>query len=482
MFNRLSTADLHASDGALSNWKSSEEAYSIKILQSPTSSPPYFALDGSLDNQYFLVTIQDARGLKPKDTRTSNNTYVYVTFNGVSWISPIIPDTLNPIFEYSFAFAIAKAAREKPLQISLWNRNIPKDTNKRGQENKEDAFLGCVVLSYKDLVRMAENQEKLDAPVQKRTSRSHVAGHIRIGAVSLKPESLEIREIHARSFQLMIADSKINFKALIKACFEFDFAVAPEKKPDACLSPTSKVILSLIASVWRIRPVYFSVCIFQTAFSLFRQGFLLLDHLYEYYLDAFNMISDADTPSKADLQEFTETAGAALDATNSVLRSFFNSINLERSKALSGAQLEKIIVINTSIFSSPLLKLSASPAPASDSFQHIKSLLEASLTDRYQNLVGVAQKVDPDQQYPLSALAIALHEELILYSEHFDIMVMEKIHLPTLAANRFYHPLAEQMENLANTYKSSSPEMTILFELYDSVRKFQKTCEAIDFR
>jgi hypothetical protein len=87
-----------------------------------------------------------------------------------------------------------------------------------------------------------------------------------------------------------------------------------------------------------------------------------------------------------------------------------------------------------------------------------------------------------NEKLPLSELAVAINKELQLYLQEFDLMVLGKLHLPTLGAKILYTPMAELLEEFANSYKSSSPDMTFLFDLYHNVRVLQKTCEAIDFR
>jgi hypothetical protein len=87
-----------------------------------------------------------------------------------------------------------------------------------------------------------------------------------------------------------------------------------------------------------------------------------------------------------------------------------------------------------------------------------------------------------NDKLPLSELAISINSELQLYIQEFDLMVLGKLHLPTLGAKFFYTPMAELLEEFANSYKSSSPDMPFVFDLYHNVRALQKTCEAIDFR
>lgn len=104
------------------------------------------------------------------------------------------------------------------------------------------------------------------------------------------------------------------------------------------------------------------------------------------------------------------------------------------------------------------------------------------MQSRFKVLKHSSDQVDLDEKLPIAELAISINQELQLYLREFDTVILGKMHLPTLGAKILYTPMADLLEQFANTYKSLSPDMPFVFDLYHNVRALQKTCEAIDFR
>lgn len=327
-----------------------------------------------------------------------------------------------------------------------------------------------------DLARLSTSNERQVVKLLKRSSRSHISGTMEIGASCIKAQDLLQTQSFDSAFQTLVSKNRNRFKELCRACYEFDFATTAETSRKPSISPINSSIMNLAAVHWRVRTTSVALSKYQVSYSMFCQGFLPVDHLYECFIEILNRALHVDGPSKQEMEEFCETAQAMLGTLDRILRTFFNGNSMERTRMMLGQQLEKVLVMIASVYSSPIIRKS----DHYDAFAHIKSLLQDSLADRYKSMLEFAQS--SDKEHPLLCLASLMREELDLYTSEYDIMIMEKLHLPTLGARVFFEPFCGLMENLANTYASLTPEMTILFELYDMVRKLQRVYESIDYK
>ncbi|KAJ3338598.1 hypothetical protein HDU91_001169, partial [Kappamyces sp. JEL0680] len=406
--------DVGLSNDALLHWKDAEQEWAKGFIAAQPTASGYasFIAAAAASTPIYLLSILDAVGLKPKDSPTSNNSYATVTYLGSTWTGPIAHRTLNPLFDFSFPLFVNPASLEK-ITIALWNRC----TVKNPQEFRKDLFLGCMQLSAADVERMATNNQMLDVPLQKRTSRSHVSGNLRIVASLLQSPPIAPSAVYAKGFYLIPSDVKQHYRQLCKACYEWDYVKTSESKAKAALSAISQDLLGRLGVVWRIRPVFQSLCAFEVVYSLFSQGYIGIETIYSHFLDAFNKISDVDGPTGAELLLFSNLSQGLVTALNQLLRTFFNR---DRTKGFSGKSLDGVLVMISAVYSSPALQTSPDKI---DIIAHVRSLLVESLTARYNELLGAARQVDPEQQYPLAILATSIKDELDMYQKDFELMV-----------------------------------------------------------
>jgi hypothetical protein len=293
----------------------------------------------------------------------------------------------------------------------------------------------------------------------------------------LSMQSMDLRTMYENGFNLLVSNPKENYRNVCRACYEWDFLKVSSGKGANNLSTVSQNILALAGTFWRVRLLYRSLCALEILYSLFCQGCLSLELFYNQFLDTFNRISEVDAPTGPELLLFGDLCKGIVASLNQLLRTYFNQ---DRSKGLTGKRLDEILVMISAIYTSPILH--PKDQEKVDVLGHVKLLLIESLHSRYNSLLAEAKSIHPDEGYPLAVLSRSMREELQLYVDEFDVMILGKLHLPSLAANILFEPLAVQLEDFAHSYVSSSPDMPIVFELYHDIRSLQKICESIDFR
>ncbi|KAI8900079.1 hypothetical protein BC833DRAFT_316048 [Globomyces pollinis-pini] len=195
------------------------------------------------------------------------------------------------------------------------------------------------------------------------------------------------------------------------------------------------------------------------------------------------MVSEIDLPTANEVVYFIETSQRLLTLLNARLREFFVLVSSEspshQSKKISSTQLDAIVNITASIYACPIF---VRRGLSVDILKHIQVELLESLQSRYHGHVGISTTKNGPADVALITLTDLICKDLMIYHTEFDILLHGAIHIPTLAAWAFYKPLSIQLDEFSRTFKALSSDMSIVFDLYKSVRKLQKVCEQIDFK
>ncbi|KAJ1567051.1 hypothetical protein HK405_007356, partial [Cladochytrium tenue] len=80
----------------------------------------------------------------------------------------------------------------------------------------------------------------------------------------------------------------------------------------------------------------------------------------------------------------------------------------------------------------------------------------------------------PSATAVLLALVSLVEEELDSLSSSFDLPLLRRVHVPTLAANIFSEGLVPQIDGFARTYASLTPDLEEVLELYRRVRSLSQ--------
>jgi C2 domain len=282
--------DVGLADSPLKKWTAGEEDWAVgTIKKSESTNVPYFQVSGQTSS--FLITVVKAGNLKAKDTKTSNNTYPFVTFREASWVGPTIDRSLNPSFDHSLSLCFPPNSTD-PITISLWNRPV--------NPEKTDSFLGCVHLTPTDIVRLSATTQHAELPLEKRTKKSHVSGYLSILVRPLLPQFMDLKTMYQKGLGLIISDPKINYRKLCKSCFEWSFLKTASKEKNS-LAPVCRRILEIAIPYWRISSTYASLCSLEVAYSLFCQGCVSVDFLYAMFVDTFDKFSMLDSSTVAEV-------------------------------------------------------------------------------------------------------------------------------------------------------------------------------------
>lgn len=233
-------------------WKSSEESWIQASIDKFQFKNPELQAYISSVSAGFLITVIDAHGLWAKETSNSSNPYFTISYSGLTWIGPLILNTLNPTFDYTIPLLLQDEPDTK-VTLTIWNRS---SQNLKSDSGKKDAFLGCISFSFKDLLFLVDSGVKQHV-LCKRSSKSHVSGTIGL-RVSCISNQIDPIELYPKAFKTLPSDPQTKFKDLITSCYTWDF-VRMSDKSSTQLSPSTTKLLKLAAEYWRIRDSFISI-------------------------------------------------------------------------------------------------------------------------------------------------------------------------------------------------------------------------------
>ncbi|ORY38542.1 hypothetical protein BCR33DRAFT_741419 [Rhizoclosmatium globosum] len=182
-----------------------------------------------------------------------------------------------------------------------------------------------------------------------------------------------------------------------------------------------------------------------------------------------------------------QTLGVQIHALVLTHISTFFDQPIETYSPVSPKELNFFIqTYNRSPQSPPRSPLSSKPSTALTTTQLLDGYISESLAIRYHSFViekdGSAAE---DEGAALEMLATGVLEELRVFSEVFDGLILEKFHIPTIAARIYIEGLALRIEEYVSSLMSSTAQVIPLdtgFKVYSIAKELVGVCEKIDYR
>ena len=488
-FGSIQNGDLPSID-AYKDWKADElrdihnamDSYSRRLAYS--SDSPWTLTESRI----VVLTVVEAEGLLPKDSGGLNNPYCVVHYRDMVTASNIIPHSLDP--HWSFAVPLCLAPNDEQIAISVWTRpSKPVDA--------KDAFLGVYVLTANDLIGYIGQDDPVKLDLHKRSSKSHVKGFLRVSvrqAVENASDMVSPADLYSRCFRVLPPDTQ---KAFSDACYLLMRFECAKNPPGAVFKPSAalKDILATLRKVWRIRGCYYQLTLLDVFSTLFQNGLVVPESLHsEAFVSCLAAFKERSLLTCEESQKFETVTKTLFKFFEDELVSFFNKQqhrlsaskeSLHEPPRMSAKQIE--IIANMMADLAQLHHMDVFLATLgfkhNASISHFaQSLLVKSLESRYHGLLALAHADDDANKLPLIKLIQLVHDELQTYKTHYDVLLFDCIHIPSLGCTALFVPVSAQLELFAQSYVATKHDMSDIFDLYAGVRQLQRTCESIDFR
>ncbi|KAJ3033445.1 hypothetical protein HDV00_006353 [Rhizophlyctis rosea] len=307
-------------------------------------------------------------------------------------------------------------------------------------------------------------------PLEKRSSRSHVTGDIRVQAYRVTEPCWNDEY---SPFQVIPPQPRVYYMALLRKLVNFDLAAGSGEGGEV-LSQQSRAVLNNVATVWRVDETCRAVAFYSSLGALYVQGIVPINVLCdEGFEPAYGKLLSLQLVRNDDMQEFIRTSESILNLLKHHLTTFFNQAVTRQS----GKQLDYTVQMIESLYSMPHFSGEGGAALTDATRVALTNSIEA----RYHGLYAMAHanRSDPPSLH-LATLVKSIDRELRLYYAHLDNPLLRDIHIPTIAAQVYLGKLAVYMDTFASTFVASQPDLADAFELYGVVREFVGTVGDID--
>ncbi|KAJ3242081.1 hypothetical protein HDU81_007835 [Chytriomyces hyalinus] len=492
---------------------------------------------GLLDRQQSIriETEGDSR-FPSKDANGLANPYVVITdhTNSVLAVSECMNHTLSPTWDLSIAIPLAHLS--EPIHISIWNKpSIPKKSalssmrnllkgRQLSQQNESKVahtpphpFLGLVTLTSAYILSRIENNPILEDwfPLQKRNPKSHVSGRVLLSwrRIELKPTDVTAassalfgRELYAKIFRCIPPEPIIAFQEVYRSCLEADFqeiaaSFRVSKDDNLLLSAVSIELLKVLSKHWFIDDCARGIIELEEHTRLYRNDKIPAKVFFGIFPVLVGKLDDAyqrNIMSIEELATFQEIGVALHKRVLDGLSTFFDA-PIDEFTSTSTKQFEFLVNALDTLQNHVLLAQKLPPTSSDGSgsmLSHlamVDALLNESLSIRCRLMARptqndaklVAGTSELTQEgHALARMAVNIVEELEVFNDLFDDLILRKFHIPSMAARIYTDIFLSAIEAyLCNVMRSDAPlSLDIGFSVYAKVQELIPICGAIDYR
>ncbi|TPX31652.1 hypothetical protein SmJEL517_g05077 [Synchytrium microbalum] len=428
-------------------WKTAEQADMVKLALLTATSEP---------RALFSVTVVEAVDIMAKDKNGASNPYLAIFTEDRTFVSHAVQKSVDPVWNFTVTIPMTKSS--DPFFISIWNR--PGGARGPISPNTKESFLGMMELDFARLVEGTKNGATLSLklPLSKRNKRSHVTGTIHIVVD-------RVAQAEKAKFCTIPYEPRLAYTALAQMLLQHDL-----RKASPALSVQSREILLIVASIWRISAQSSCIILFELATALFIEKRMETLPYYQIFFSPAMALTRVDTFTIKDTESFMTT----LRGLHLVLNGRLSDMFTDRITKEQGDSVTTILVMY--IKNSTLI-----PRQVAELITPIKTTIHNALEARFIQLHTTAESIGAKgaQGADLHSLVTLLTGDLQGLVDNLDGLLLERMHVPTMAAIVFYERLSLELDAYA---ADPEPDLDDAFALCRAVVKLRVAYESIDHR
>ncbi|KAI9089606.1 hypothetical protein DFS34DRAFT_597989 [Phlyctochytrium arcticum] len=446
-------------DRQYADWKAQEDEELEKIIGLANIMEEYPHVDSSHSkSDLYRLEVRQASGLYAKDDNGLSNPYCVVSFDGLCYVSDVAQSTLDP--QWNLSMLITDLNPTMKIYITVWNRSSARP------ERRSDAFLGAATLDSTSLNSNSVSEIRLD--LAKRSSRSHVSGHVLVKVEKLTPgmnDGNQWRE----SLRFIPPDPRTAYTSILQKLVERD---ASSNDSMSVLSESSQKLLNGLGSIWRLDAPFRAIVYLDCLTFKYTQGTLSASTLYDVAYRDVDKLTNSDVfIPPPDRQMFQDTSMSLSSLLNHQLEVFF-AHPMDPSR---GREIKAIASMLDGLQHNKYNNLSNAEFDV-----NAKRLIQRGITARYHSLHGIAHTAQESRYDGLIRLVQALRLELEAYMDNLDFILFGYVHVPDIAAKTFFDFAVSELNGYSRVFVAQ-PDLGDAFELYTEVKALWVTYERIDF-
>jgi len=420
----------------------------------------------SKNSKLIQLNILEAKNLKAKNDKFFSNPYFIVEVGGKEFESQVIYKNINPSWDFSTVIFLKET---DIIKITLWNKNTEKSV--KLFKSSKDQFLGQIVLTYAEIARYYSYKTILDKwyTLQKRSSKSHISGELRVSFQFIDEQSLSISH---SMFTFIPPNPNVCCQYLIETVINKELECA--KKNNVKFIGFSKNAQNLFSSctiLWRVNKLYVLSKILN----------ILLDEYIAKNIDAETLYNSVliDIKENEELispKENKRMIKQSLQRLYSYLTRHLSTFNEHYFETENGTDLDNTLRLLEFLHRSKFSECYNEDPNYTSKFA--ESLIQKGIVAKYHSIHASINQEDP-KLIRIIQLIPKIREEIEYYMDNFPRQ-KSKLNIIYNSTEYFINQINDDISEFKVNPSTLKQDLTCSFELIKRLVDLRNLCIEVD--
>ncbi|ORX59909.1 hypothetical protein BCR36DRAFT_342003 [Piromyces finnis] len=421
------------------------------------------------------LNILEAKNLKPKsgDKRFSNP-YFIVEVGGKEFESQVIYKNVNPSWNFSTVIFLKET---DTIKITLWNKVTGEekyhllDKTMNIFRSSKDHFLGQVVLTYNEVARYFGEKNVLDKwyVLEKRSSKSHISGEIRISYQFIDEKSLSISH---SMFTFIPSCPNACFQYLIETVIYKELEWSKKNNVKFIgFSTNAQNLFNSCSMLWRINKLFILSKILNILLNEYISNNINSETLYNSVLKDIKENENIISP-----KENKRSIKQSLQRLYSYLSRHLSTFNEHFFETKNGTNLEKTLFLIEYLYRCRISEYYTKDSNAA--YQYSQYLIQKGIVAKYHSIHASIDSNDP-KIIRIIQLIPKIRNEINLYIERFP-REERRVSIVHSSIEYFINQINDDISEFKVNPKLLKEDMTCSFDLISELVKLRNKCIEVD--
>ncbi|OUM67729.1 hypothetical protein PIROE2DRAFT_4804, partial [Piromyces sp. E2] len=363
------------------------------------------------------------------------------------------------------------------IKITLWNKVTGDekydliDKTRNMFKSSKDRFLGQVILTYNEVARYFGEKNVLDKwyVLQKRSSKSHVSGEIRISFQFIDEKSLSISH---SMFTFIPSNPNLCCQYLIETVINKELECARKNNTRfICFSRNAQNLFNSCSTLWRIDKLFILSKILKILLNEYISNNIDAETLYKSVLKDIKENENVLTP-----RENKRSIKQSLQRLYSYLSRHLSTFNEHFFNTKNGTDLEKTLFLIEYLHRCGISEYyNENPNAA---YQYSQSLIQKGIVAKYHSIHASIDSNDP-KIIRIIQLIPKIRNEINLYIEKFP-REERRVSIVYSSIEYFIHQINDDISEFKVNPKLLKEDLTCSFDLISELVKLRNKCIEVD--
>ncbi|KAL6594914.1 hypothetical protein U3516DRAFT_566798 [Neocallimastix sp. 'constans'] len=426
-------------------------------------------VEDSSHSKLIQLNILEAKNLKAKNDNCFSNPYFIVEVGGKEFESQVINQNINPSWDFSTVIFLKET---DTIKITLWNKNTEKSV--RFFKSSKDKFLGQIILTYDEIAKYYSHKKILDKwyVLQKRSSKSHVSGELRISFQFIDEQSLSISH---SMFTFIPPNPNVCSRYLVETIINKELENAKKNNTRfRGFSKNAQTIFNCSTILWRVNKLYLLSKI--------------LDILLDEYISKNNIDAEVlyntvlvDIKENEDIispKENRKSIKQSLQRLYSYLTRHLTTFNEHYFETKNGTDLSTTIRLLEFIYGCKFSE--CYNEDPNYTLQFAESLIQKGIVAKYHSIHASINQDDP-KLIRIIQLLPKIKEEISIYMDNFP-RKETKLNIINNSIEYFINQINDDISEFKVNPNILKQDLTCSFEFIKELVELRDQCVKVDER